>query len=533
VAWIHTHTWLILLGIAALSAAVFQVLLARGVNILKPIVLIGTFALALAFAANDLVNFIGVPLAGLHSYQAAVATSNPLGATMESLAGKIRSESYFLLIAGVVMVLTLWLSRKARTVTATTVDLSRQEEGVERFEASPLSRAIVRMILSLFDSIARITPAPFRRAVNRRMNPDIYHTTDEKDHRPSFDLLRAAVNLMMASAVVSYATSQKLPLSTTYVTFMVAMGTSFADRAWGRESAVYRVTGVLPVIGGWFMTALMAFTFAGLAAVLIFKTNAFGVIGLIIAALLIILKTHRTHSARERAKQEQAIFNLKKVKDPVRSVSITFEHVSYLLRELRESLDRALDALFAQDEVRLRAERKKTKKMQIWVNIIIANIFKTMRLLQKGHADVSPQYPQTIRRLQKLIDGHRDIVKRSLEHVGNHHKGLLDEQVEELREIGRLLSATLLDVETTINQGQASNYRAAVERDRELRNLAESFNHRQSQRIQDDISKTRLSILYYAIVGNAMMISKQNLKILEIFEESFGGVKSHVAFDLD
>jgi len=314
---------------------------------------------------------------------------------------------------------------------------------------------------------------------------------------------------------------------------MVAMGTSFADQAWGRESAVYRVTGVLTVIGGWFLTAFMAFTVSGLLAVIIYLTEFYGAILLMALAGYSVWKTHHAHKERERASERYEIFNLKKIKDAPRAIAITFEHVSYLLHEIRESLDLTMNALFNYDEYRLRIERKNTKMVQQWVNIIIANVFKSMRLLQRSEEHISPKYAQTIRRLQKLADGHRDIVVRSYTHVSNHHKGLLVEQIEELKQVQNLLHEILLNVESTFNKKKTTSYATLIEQDRKLRNLAERLNHAQIARIRDGSSKTRLSILFYAIVGNAMMLSKQNLKLLEIFEESFGGVKNNLEFDLD
>lgn len=532
--WIKANTWLILAAIAAVSAVLLQVLLSRGFNILKPIVLVGTFALALAFAANDLVNFVGVPLAGLHAYQAAIATSDPLNVTMEALSGKVRSETYMLLIAGFVMVVTLWVSRKARTVTETEVNLARQEEeGYERFDSSFLSRGIVKMVLGLADGVSATIPAPVRSFLSRRYQAVSHGSATTAEQRPSFDLLRAGVNLMVASAVVSYATSQKLPLSTTYVTFMVAMGTSFADRAWGRESAVFRVTGVLSVIGGWFLTALMAFTCAGLAALFIFSTQGWGLGIMVLVAGGSIWKTHHTHRSREKHRDSDAVFNLKKISDAESSIATTFEHMSVLVREIRGSLHHSLNALFNQNEMQLRRERPKCRMFQSWANIIIANVFKVMRLEQEAGATTAFKYAQTIRRVQKLVDGHRDIVMRSYDHVRNMHAGLLEEQVVELREVGTLLNEILLSVETMLSQAKPIDRGTVVKYDEQLRALAEKLNEGQTKRIQGHESKTRLTILYYAIVGNAMMLSKQNVKLLEIFEEAFSGQWNGGDFDLD
>lgn len=522
-AWLKTN-WLLMIAIIfVVSAIVLAILQMLKFNILKPIVLVGTFALAMAFAANDLVNFIGVPLAGVHAYTSAMATETPLTVTMGALAKKVPAETMYLLIAGGIMVLTMWLSRKARTVTTTSLKLSQQEEGQERFESIFLSRAIVRLVLGTLDSVKSVFPESLRNAVGKRLDPDNAPATEMVEGRPSFDLLRASVNLMVASAVVSYATSNKLPLSTTYVTFMVAMGTSFADKAWGRESAVYRVTGVLTVVGGWFMTAIIASTAAALFATVIFYGNGFGVILLTAFALFMIINTHRKHRAKEKDATQEEIFNLEKVKDPRQCIETTFKHMSVLLKEMHRSLDTALDGLFKQNFDQIGVERKKLSKTQQWSNIISANVFKAMRLLDQQGVEVSHRYPQTIRRLQKLSDGHRDIVLRAYTHVGNHHKGLLPEQVEELEQIRSRLNVILSEVEKTFDRMQTANIDKLRDLDAELREFADQLNDRQTARIKDVTSKTRLSILYYAIVGNAMMLSKQNLELLEIFEQSFGG----------
>ncbi len=388
-AWIKGNSWLLMGVIFAVSAVIFHVLLLRGFNILKPIILIGTFALALAFAANDLVNFIGVPLAGLNSFQAAQASADPLTVTMGALAGKVPSGNGLLVLAGGIMVLTLWFSKKARTVTETEVNLGRQEEGEERFESTALSRLIVRMGINLGSGISRLMPSPIRGFIDRRMNTSHYEAHTDNANRPSFDLLRASVNLMVASAVVSYATSYKLPLSTTYVTFMVAMGTSFSDLAWGRESAVYRVTGVLTVISGWFMTALMAFSVAAAFATVVRFGGPVGLLALLVLAGLILWRSHHTHGERARKKQEhEGIYNLKHVKDTSKTVATSFQQVIILLEEVRNSLDQTLEALFAKNIYGLRKERERTRKIQRWTNILCANIFKAMRLLDQK--DLAP-----------------------------------------------------------------------------------------------------------------------------------------------
>ena len=521
--WIRTHTLLILGAMFAGSAVLLRILQFLRVNILKTVVLAGTFALAMAFAANDLVNFIGVPMAGYHAYRAAHATAAPLTATMGVLARKVPAETHFLLVAGLIMVVTLWLSKKARTVRETELSLGNQEEGVERFESSGLARLIVRMAISLTDVVRRGVPSPFRRAVARRFDTTHYAADVDGEHRPSFDTLRASVNLMVASAVISYATSHKLPLSTTYVTFMVSMGSSFADLAWGRESAVYRVTGVLTVVGGWFMTALLALSISGIFAATIFYAKGYGLVALLALAGTAIWKNHHRHAARAKAAAMDKVFNLRKVSDVHETVSTTFGHMSTLLGEIRASLAAALTGLSAQNEYALRVERAKARKVQSWTNIIVANIFKAMRLQQKEHTRGIPYgYAEIVRRLQKMADGHRDIVIRAWLHVSNHHVGMLPVQVRELQEAEALLTEILEQVERPLGRKQDPDLHDVAATEQRLRELAEQLDARQRERIRDGSSKTRLSILFYAILSNITMMARQCLRLLEIFEQSFG-----------
>ena len=521
--WINNNSLTIMVGLFTASAIIFQILISFfKVNILKPIVLIGTFALAMAFAANDLVNFIGVPLAGLNAFQSAIASSNPLHVTMEALNHKVHSQTYIMLLAGLVMVITLCVSKKARSVTETEIRLGQQDEGTEKFESIWLSRRIVSLFDSLLETVSSAAPETLKKIIARRLSPDACETfavsTSEK---PCFDLLRASVNLMVASAVVSFATSMKLPLSTTYVTFMVAMGTSFSDQAWGRESAVYRVTGVLTVIGGWFMTAFIAFIVAFIFANILSYLKIPGFFILAVFAVYMIRKNHRTHKQHEKNKKDMKIYNLHDVKDFHESVSQTFDHLAFLLMEIRKSLDIVFDALFDEDLDRLRQERMQTRHFQKSANIIIANIFKVLRLLSKEDDKVSYNYYQIIRRIQKLTDGHRDIVIRASMHVGNHHKGLLNEQILELKEIKKVFLNNFLLVETSFRNKEIVDCQDAVEQFLYLRELVDDYNENQIERIRNDSSKTRLSILFYAISGNCVMMAKQNVKLLDIFNESF------------
>ena len=278
--WIADNTWIILGGCMAFFTVLMQILHACKVNVFKVVVLIGTFALATAFAGNDLVNFIGVPLAGLESFMdwKNAGAGDPSTHMMGVLNGEARTPFVFLFAAGVIMVVSLATSKKAHNVTKTEINLAKQDEGEEMFGSSRVARSIVRWATSTANLMIKYTPESVRTWIDKRFD----NSAIEIEEGASYDLVRASVNLVLASLLIALGTSLKLPLSTTYVTFMVAMGTSLADRAWSRESAVYRVTGVLSVIGGWFMTAGIAFAAAFIIAMIMH-------FGGIVAAVVIVL----------------------------------------------------------------------------------------------------------------------------------------------------------------------------------------------------------------------------------------------------
>lgn len=288
--WIDTNSLLLLLVSFLFWTATFQVLVKyTKVDILKVIVLIGTFSLAMAFASNDLVNFIGVPIAGFESFQLWRGSGEDINMLMAGLSGKVQTSTYILTIAGLIMVTALWLSKKARKVTATEVNLSRQGKGEERFKSNFLAKGIVSFFTLIVKEVKILIPKKLHASINKKYRPK-KHT--KQLNPPAFDMIRASVNLTLASMIISLATINKLPLSTTYVSFMVAMGTSLSDRAWG-NSAEYRVAGVVNVIAGWFMTALIAFTVAGLFAFLIFSFGFTAVLVLICGSMLIMYLTSR------------------------------------------------------------------------------------------------------------------------------------------------------------------------------------------------------------------------------------------------
>ncbi len=520
VQWIGAHTGTILLFSFIACAIVLQLLLLfTRVHILKVIVLVGTFALAMAFAANDLVNFIGVPLAGLASYTVAQGGEG-LAQTMEALQQPVRSNTFFLLAAGAVMVATLWVSRKARTVTKTEVGLGRQDEGFERFESTVLSRAIVRLVASVLSNTGRVFPGGVRRAIAGRFDRSRFRPTPTAEGDvPSFDLLRASVNLVVASALISFATSLKLPLSTTYVTFMVAMGTSLSDQAWGRESAVFRVSGVLTVIGGWFFTAMVAFTVSSLFAWAVFAWRGWAILAIVALAAFVIWRTHHVHRSREQEAAAAEIFNLRKIEDADAAMRVSFEHAGVLLGEIRDVLNTAFEGAFKQDRALLRRARAGQKRVQVWSNILAANIFKVLRLLQWEAVEMAQWYAQTISTLQEISESLRDVVMRSYLHVANAHSGLLESQSAELEQVRQRVDEVLERTAAAMRRLEQPVSREIADKNRELRLLVHEYDQNQIMRIQENLSKTRLSILFYSLLWDSLKIAENTSHLLDIFRD--------------
>lgn len=330
-AWISENTTLLVTGCFITFTLLMQILHWCRVNVFKIIVLLGTFSLALAFAGNDLVNFIGVPLAGFSAYTDYVANSNGVSIhdfMMTSLMSSAKTPAIFLFASGLVMVYALATSKKAKNVIKTSVDLARQEEGDEMFGSSALARTIVRRANNINDFLKCVIPAGMRRWIDSRFNKDEVIL----ENGAAFDLIRAAVNLVLSGLLIIIGTTMKLPLSTTYVTFIVAMGTSLADRAWSRESAVYRITGMLSVIGGWFITAFVAFTICALVTFIMFYTSFVGMFIFIVVAVVLLVRSNIKYSKKEKAEQQDDIFKrMMASKDKNEILALLRQHVKETL----------------------------------------------------------------------------------------------------------------------------------------------------------------------------------------------------------
>ena len=376
--WINHNTGLVIAGCFVFFTLLMQLLHLLKVNVLKVIVLLGTFSLAMAFAGNDLVNFIGVPLSGLASYQDYIANGggDAQGFLMGSLNGPANTPLYFLIGAGVIMVVALATSKKARNVTKTEIGLGSQQEGDEMFGSSRIARRLVRWALSVTAWVRRITPPRVRQWFAKRFNVD--ETIIEQG--AAFDLIRGSVNLVLAGALIALGTSLKLPLSTTFVTFMVAMGTSLADQSWGRESAVFRITGVISVIGGWFITAGAAFIGAGIIVALMHFGGQWVMLGMAVLTIIIIIRSNRRFGSKQTNENSDALFQTiisttdKTQTWPLLMMYITEQQQSFMtyaegkykdittafINENAGALDKAESSLAKQKNVLKNARRKET-----------------------------------------------------------------------------------------------------------------------------------------------------------------------------
>ena len=363
-AWINDNTLSLVLGCFVFFTLLMQILHWCKVNVFRIIVLLGTFSLALAFAGNDLVNFIGVPLAGFSAYTDYVANSGGAGIhdfMMTSLSSSAHTPIIFLFASGIVMVYALATSKKAKNVIKTSVDLARQEEGNEMFGSSALARTIVRRATNINDFLKQVIPANVRQWINSRFNKDEVILADGA----AFDMVRASVNLVLSGLLIIIGTTMKLPLSTTYVTFIVAMGSSLADRAWGRESAVYRITGMLSVIGGWFITAFVAFIICAFVTIIMFYTSFVGMFAFIAIAVFLLIRSNIRYAKKEKSEKQDDVFTtMIRSKDKNEILTLLRIHVketlSSYLRYTEETYTQITDGFMNEDLKLLRKAESKT-----------------------------------------------------------------------------------------------------------------------------------------------------------------------------
>ena len=498
--WINENTALIILSCFALFTVLMQLLYVCKVNVLKVIVLMGTFALAMAFAGNDLVNFIGVPLSGLSSYQDYIANGggDAHGFLMDSLNGPANTPIYFLIGAGVIMVVSLATSKKARNVTKTEIGLGSQQGGDEMFGSSRISRRLVRWALSLISWVRSVTPERVRCWFNRRFNVD----ETIMDQGASFDLIRGSVNLVLAGALIALGTSMKLPLSTTFVTFMVAMGTSLADKAWGRESAVFRITGVISVIGGWFLTAGAAFIGAGIIVTAMHFGGHWVMFLLAALTIFLIIRSNRRFSKKEDSdKGGDALFNAiitmtdKSETWPMLLMYITERQQDFMA--YAEEKYRDITAAFISDNAGVlnKAESSLSKQKTVLKNARRKETLCLRNLPRQMAIEKSTWFYLSNNMCMNILYNLRRINEVCKEHVENNFMPLPERYAEECEQMRTRISILFNDTLAQMESGDTMAITLLRNHCDEIKDLISDTYHRAHDQLRDG-DPSAMGVLY-------------------------------------
>ena len=512
-AFVREQPDMLVLYSLAISTVLVQILHWLGVNIFRIIVLLGTSSLAMAFAGNDLVNFIGVPLAGLESYlDFSHAGAGVMASThkMNVLLGdsSLPYVQLFLIGAGVIMTVAIWTSKKAQQVVQRTIDLSSQSENEEVFSSSKVARRTVRNVLTFNSYVAKHVPVSVANWVNERFSKE--EVTEEN---AAFDLVRASVNLVLAGLLVIIGTTFKLPLSTTYVAFMIAMGSSLADRAWGRETAVYRITGVMTVIGGWFITAGAAFMMAFLIATLNNVGGFFamvGVIGLIIFTMI-------TNNRRFKKKQEQAenvdtLFRqMMSTRDKQETWSLLLQHCQltevHLIKSSREIFEGAAQGLMNDNIRTLRSAESLLKdEREMWKRYRRKEIIGMRKIDRLQAIEKDTWFYLGINSISQILYGLKRMLEPILEHVDNNFSPLPDDFINEYAPVVERTSKFLVDIQTAIENNDFSTSDEVLVNGSILKNEVSAIRHSLQDRIQRDESNLTVALLYLSTLQETQEI---------------------------
>lgn len=446
--------WFALVGVSIFSVIMY-ILQQFKINPLRLIVLYGTFALAMAFAGNDLVNFIGVPIAGWQSYNLwANSGIAPEAFGMTALAGKVATPYILLIAAGVIMTLTLWLSKKARSVTETEVNLGAQSEISERFKPNIVSRLIVNGASGINKGLITVLPESLMEKISQRFEP--VDMTEQGENAAHFDLVRASVNLVTAAILISVATSMKLPLSTTYVSFMVAMGTSLSDRAWGRESAVYRIAGVMSVIGGWFLTAVVALSAAALSACIMYFGGIYAIIAMVLLVMFIIYKSSRAHANTLEKKRKRALKESINYADVDQTMSNLTENVDFALENIKRTLDLTYRGVTKESKSSLKLANQKLEELHEEYAMMKDGLFKIIKKNKSDETTSAHLYVLTYDLMQDILQSVDLMVSSADAHVRNNHKPLNKIQCDKLAELRELLDNYFDFIREVIKKGDFS-----------------------------------------------------------------------------
>ena len=525
-AWVDQNTSKIVWGCFISSTFIMQILHWCKVNVFKIVVLLGTFALALAFAGNDLVNFIGVPLAGYAAYLDFISyggTVSPDGLLMTSLLGPAKTPWYFLIASGLVMVIALFTSKKAHNVVKTSLDLSRQSDGDEAFGTSPVARVLVRTCSNMSSSILSVVPESVKQWTDKRFNQD--EIILEKG--ASFDLIRASVNLVLAGLLIALGTSLKLPLSTTYVTFMVAMGSSLADRAWGRESAVYRITGVLSVIGGWFITAGAAFLICFIVATIIYFGGTAAILAMVGLAIFSLVRSNITFN--KKAKKETVSPTVKKLmvtEDSDVALDLFREHTRNELESVLafagEKFDKSVHGFMNENLRDLRKVLAAIKEQKFHLRQV--KRIGTLGVTQLDRAiavEKGLYYYQGNDFASEIVFSLRRMTEPCKDHIDNNFKPLSDAQKDEF---GKMADEVITFISRCMLEIKRNDYTAfdqLVEKAVSISNALTQLKKNELKRIQGQSGSTKVSMVYLNMIQetqNVVSFTSNLIKVSRKFQ---------------
>lgn len=525
--YINDHVGMLLVYTFIGSAILMQFMHLMGVNIFKFVVLMGTFALAMAFAGNDLVNFIGVPLAGLDSYQTYLAQGNgtaPTSFLMTSLVESAKTPPFYLMLAGVIMIIAMATSKKAHRVIKTSVDLARQDEGDEMFGSSGAARSIVRFTQNTNSYVMKIIPNRIIDWINGRFD----HRAASLDDGAAYDVVRAAVNLVLASMLITFGTNYKLPLSTTYVTFMVAMGTSLADRAWSRESAVFRVTGVLSVIGGWFITAGVAFLCTAVVALLMFYGGILAQAAFIALVVYCLFRGSKDKSDGGSGKDDTYRLMMR-TQDPVILWDLLSKHVSrtqsYMTRFANEQYNAILDGFINDKPSVLRHSLNALRNEK---TSLTKYRRQELMALRKAPADLAIErntwFHVGMNASQQYIYGLRRMLEPIKEHVGNNFTPITQRLIDEYQPIRLKITDFLTQTENFIATGRFENYRELLDKADQFETELSEYRKKHIDRIQmaQDNETFQLSLVYLNLLQESQLLlssMRQQLRAAKKFKE--------------
>lgn len=493
-------------------------------TILLVVIGVGTFGLALAFSGNDLVNFIGVPMAAYHSYEAWIASG--VDATlfsMEVLDKKVPAEPLLLFISGGIMVVTLWFSKKAKTVAETEISLSRQSETHEKFQPNFISRGIVKGATQLSNYFSVIVPKSVQERIQKNFQtPEVVLTKDQSIDAPAFDLIRASVNLMVAGILIAIATTMKLPLSTTYVTFMVAMGTSFADKAWGRESAVYRVAGVLNVIGGWFGTAIGAFIASGVVVFLInMNPTVITPIFLLLTAILLYRNyvSHKNKSSKASNGDNLKYSESSSIQGVIKESA---DNISNVLKRSNTIYNNAINGLASENSKLLNKNKKQIIKLSKEVDDLRDNIFYFIKNLDDSSIGASGFYIDILGYLHDMVQSLEYISKVTHKHVDNNHKKLKFKQIKELSEISDIINGLFTDARAAFETQSFEKIEAISDRRNDIYKILKSNIALQVERTRGtDESSPKNTTLYFNLLLETKDLLKVTGNLLEEYQTAY------------